>query len=434
MRKAGIEQKVINTTVDNLNEAYGKSELRLKTLKERMAELYAKTKDTASATSDVNSNMGEVVNTIGLAVGRAADLEAGLRKAGLAFSDAMRSLAVAQGSLNPLQAEYESIQEGMEVVSKKIAEMGSSQTPLTEKEQVALANLYTEAANYATKMEEFQKKVIEVSNDQLVKQQEINFEQQKYAALKAGTYNADKMHIQELKEKLKLEKQIAAADGVIDEDEKLNILRLENQLYETQNKLIKANTKSSEKLVKVRRMGIKTLEEQVEEDLTGAFDNFFGSLMSGTQSWGDAFKMLLADILQRLMEIYLIQNISESIGGSLGGLFTGGGSITTHATGAVISGATPFLHRGGVGVMGEAGAEAIMPLTRLPNGDLGVQAESSGGVNVVVNNYSGAEVETNYDERTRTVELTINKIATDIMRGIGPVGQAMESRYGVMKR
>ena len=45
------------------------------------------------------------------------------------------------------------------------------------------------------------------------------------------------------------------------------------------------------------------------------------------------------------------------------------------AKGGVVEGATPFKHSGGTGIMGEAGAEAIMPLKRDSSGNLGVSAE-----------------------------------------------------------
>jgi len=45
-----------------------------------------------------------------------------------------------------------------------------------------------------------------------------------------------------------------------------------------------------------------------------------------------------------------------------------------------------FPMRGGFGLMGEAGPEAIMPLTRGSDGRLGVRSEGSGrAVNVVMN-------------------------------------------------
>ena len=70
-------------------------------------------------------------------------------------------------------------------------------------------------------------------------------------------------------------------------------------------------------------------------------------------------------------------------GGIIGTLFNAkgnafrGGRVTPFARGGVVSGATPFPMPGGVGVMGEAGPEAIMPLERGADGRLGVR--SGGG-------------------------------------------------------
>ncbi|KAG1667689.1 hypothetical protein GQR58_018320 [Nymphon striatum] len=52
------------------------------------------------------------------------------------------------------------------------------------------------------------------------------------------------------------------------------------------------------------------------------------------------------------------------------------GRVTPFAKGGVVSGATNFPMRGGMGLMGEAGPEAIMPLTRGADGSLGVKAQA----------------------------------------------------------
>ena len=44
-----------------------------------------------------------------------------------------------------------------------------------------------------------------------------------------------------------------------------------------------------------------------------------------------------------------------------------------------------FPMRGGTGLMGEAGPEAIMPLARGPDGKLGVRGGGGGSVSVVMN-------------------------------------------------
>ena len=63
------------------------------------------------------------------------------------------------------------------------------------------------------------------------------------------------------------------------------------------------------------------------------------------------------------------------------------GRVMPFARGGVVQGPTSFPMRGGMGLMGEAGPEAIMPLRRGPDGRLGVAAAGggTGPVQVVMN-------------------------------------------------
>jgi hypothetical protein len=62
------------------------------------------------------------------------------------------------------------------------------------------------------------------------------------------------------------------------------------------------------------------------------------------------------------------------------------GRVMPFARGGVVQGPTPFPMRTGMGLMGEAGPEAIMPLRRGPDGRLGVAAAGgSAPVHVVMN-------------------------------------------------
>ncbi len=68
-----------------------------------------------------------------------------------------------------------------------------------------------------------------------------------------------------------------------------------------------------------------------------------------------------------------------------GGAFSQG-RVMPFARGGVVSGPVTFPMRGGVGLMGEAGPEAILPLARGADGKLGVRNEAGGRpVNVVMN-------------------------------------------------
>ncbi|MFC0219239.1 phage tail tape measure protein [Pseudochelatococcus lubricantis] len=72
---------------------------------------------------------------------------------------------------------------------------------------------------------------------------------------------------------------------------------------------------------------------------------------------------------------------------SAAGNVVAGGAVRPFADGGVIAAPTYFPLGRGTGLMGEKGAEAIMPLTRGPDGKLGVQAAGGGAstVNVTIN-------------------------------------------------
>ena len=76
---------------------------------------------------------------------------------------------------------------------------------------------------------------------------------------------------------------------------------------------------------------------------------------------------------------------------ALGGAFTQG-RVMPFARGGVVASPTTFPMRGGTGLMGEAGPEAIMPLTRGADGRLGVRAEAPGRPVTVVMNVSTPDV------------------------------------------
>jgi lambda family phage tail tape measure protein len=75
-----------------------------------------------------------------------------------------------------------------------------------------------------------------------------------------------------------------------------------------------------------------------------------------------------------------------------GGAFLNG-RTTAFANGGIVGGPTIFPMANGMGLMGEAGPEAIMPLKRGKNGKLGVASEGGGGGGntYVTNNISAVD-------------------------------------------
>jgi len=67
-----------------------------------------------------------------------------------------------------------------------------------------------------------------------------------------------------------------------------------------------------------------------------------------------------------------------------GGAFSQG-RVMPFSRGGVVSGPVTFPMRGGTGLMGEAGPEAIMPLARGADGKLGVRSAGGQAVNVTMN-------------------------------------------------
>jgi phage-related minor tail protein len=144
------------------------------------------------------------------------------------------------------------------------------------------------------------------------------------------------------------------------------------------------------------------------ESLRGLADRF-GESLTRAFARGITQGQELASILQglgrSLVEMGLraaFAPLQTLVGGALGGLAQGipaAAGVTGFAQGGVISRGlvTPFAQGGviaspaafplgrGLGLMGERGAEAVMPLARGPDGHLGVRSQGGRPVSVTVN-------------------------------------------------
>lgn len=80
-----------------------------------------------------------------------------------------------------------------------------------------------------------------------------------------------------------------------------------------------------------------------------------------------------------------LQNLMQGVLPFENGAAFSQGRVQAFAKGGVVSQATSFPMRGGMGLMGEAGPEAIMPLARGADGKLGVRGGGGQSVNVTMN-------------------------------------------------
>jgi lambda family phage tail tape measure protein len=147
--------------------------------------------------------------------------------------------------------------------------------------------------------------------------------------------------------------------------------------------------------------------------------------------------------------------IGGSIGGMMGGasssymmggyqvpLFAKGaafgpGGLTAFARGGVVNSPITFPFKNGTGLMGEAGPEAIMPLTRGPGGKLGVMAMGGGGnLKIEIINNAGQQIRAS-DGGTRNEggldiqRIIIDTVAGDVGSGQGVLNRVFENKYGL---
>lgn len=140
---------------------------------------------------------------------------------------------------------------------------------------------------------------------------------------------------------------------------------------------------------------VNTLSSGISGGLRKSFD---GLIFDGMKL-NDALKSMARTVVDTVYSIamkpvagafggLLAQGVSSAMGSIMpfqaGGAFSQG-KVMPFAKGGVVSSASMFPMRGGRGLMGEAGPEAIMPLARGADGKLGVQAGGSRSVNVVMN-------------------------------------------------
>lgn len=163
---------------------------------------------------------------------------------------------------------------------------------------------------------------------------------------------------------------------------------------------------------------------QTKQAFSNAFDGMTGALTDLVTTGKADFKGLAASILKDIAAMMVkmaafnaLKSLGSAMGGSstgwvksIGTAISGAFGVTPQANGgawsngvqmfanggaftnSIVSSPTAFgMSGGGLGVMGEAGAEAIMPLTRTSGGKLGVMAVGGGGgigsVNVTVVNH-----------------------------------------------
>lgn len=200
--------------------------------------------------------------------------------------------------------------------------------------------------------------------------------------------------------------------------------------------------------------------DDAEKELTSV-DKAFEDLANAIDSWGDQFadvivelvttgeasisdfiESVLADILKILTKAAIVYPIEQALG--VGGFAKGGafndGHVIPMAKGRVVTQPTIFPMADGMGLMGEAGYEAVMPLKRTSTGELGVISSGGDGGGTVVNIFdqrSGGDAVQTRETRGPRGEKTLDIIIADSLNRMsaqGKLDRIIGPAYGVERK
>jgi len=193
------------------------------------------------------------------------------------------------------------------------------------------------------------------------------------------------------------------------------------------------------------------LAEEMAGTLTGAFADLF---TGGIHNAREFFRQVLQGLAQIAIQQAVIkatsffkdsgffQGLAGAFGAAKGAVFKGG-SVVPFAQGGVVTAPTVFPMRGGrTGLMGEAGAEAVMPLRRLRDGRLGVGTVAP-SVQIVNNTGVAAKAHVGMrDDRLSIVleaaqlgaTMAEDRFNRSVRSGYGSAAQAVQGTYGLRRR
>ena len=182
---------------------------------------------------------------------------------------------------------------------------------------------------------------------------------------------------------------------------------------------------------------VQGIADTVENELNSAF----ASVLKGTADLGDALLSFASNVLAKVAQDLfakqfaapIAEGIKQFVSSEDGNVF-GPSGFVPFAKGGVVSGPTIFPFANGTGLMGEAGPEAIMPLSRGSDGKLGViAANGNSAPTITINNYSGQDATASTDSAGNIVVEIGRAIAQDITSG-GPTYRAIRTTFGLGNR
>ena len=172
-----------------------------------------------------------------------------------------------------------------------------------------------------------------------------------------------------------------------------------------------------------------SISDEIQDAVGGQLENAFmksiRNMMDGVNDLGEVFETLFKDLAAEIIRIAFVKRAEESISSGIIGLFS-----VPQAAGFSSLGSDSGASAGAVGsAVGTAVTVPNYTPSYTPSTNYAQAAEPA---RVTVNNYSSNEVDVR--QSGNEIEIIIQRLATDITRGSGPVPSAFETRYGLSKR
>jgi len=167
----------------------------------------------------------------------------------------------------------------------------------------------------------------------------------------------------------------------------------------------------------------KEMKDAVGNALQGLEDQLVNFVTTGKLAFKDLARSILADMARIVIRQQILKPILAGfnfIPSAKGNVFAQNG-IQKFARGGIVDKPTVFPFAKGVGLMGEAGPEAILPLRRGKGGRLGV--EGGGNTSVIVNvDASGSEVQGNEQDSRALGQLIAVAVQSQLIEQKRPGG------------
>lgn len=209
----------------------------------------------------------------------------------------------------------------------------------------------------------------------------------------------------------------------------------------------------------------------VSSSMSSALDTVADGLVGNKADWKDwmsSVMTMIAKVALQMAAVNIVSGIVSSVGSAAIGAASGGGGTDSNAfssgsydnltlnakggaysssdlskySGQIVSSPTMFAFAKGAGLMGEAGPEAIMPLTRSADGSLGVRAVGSGSgggasaapqVNINIDSSGNTDTQSTagYEQFGSQIGSFVDKRYRDLlMRDLQPGGDIWNSTKG----